>query len=166
MILIGLGANLPTPGYATPQLTLAAALRQIDGEGLRVTRCSRWYRSAPVPLSDQPWFVNAVAELEGDSPPEALMARLHDIEAGFGRLRRVVNAARPIDLDLLDYHGRVSAPGVQPVLPHPRIAGRAFVLLPLAELAPDWRHPTTGQGIEALVAALPKDQDIEVMEDP
>ncbi len=166
MILIGLGANLPTPGYATPQLTLAAALRQIDGDGLRVTRSSRWYRSAPVPLSDQPWYVNAVAEMEGDLPPAALMARLHDIEAGFGRSRRVVNAARPIDLDLLDYHGRISAPDAQPVLPHPRIAGRAFVLLPLAELAPDWRHPASGQKIADLVSALPKDQEIEIITDP
>ena len=84
------------------------------------------------------------------------------VEAEFGRRRTVPNAARPIDLDLLDYHGEIapSGPG-RAILPHPRMIGRAFVLRPLADLAPDWRHPVTGQSIGELLAALPADQVVE-----
>jgi 2-amino-4-hydroxy-6-hydroxymethyldihydropteridine diphosphokinase len=73
-------------------------------------------------------------------------------------MRGEPNAARVLDLDLLDYESRVSAPGEEPVLPHPRLRGRAFVLLPLSDLAPDWRHPATGETVAALIAALPRDQ--------
>ena len=108
-----------------------------------------------MPPSGQPWFVNGVVEVETDLPPAALLAVLHGIEDRFGRTRTVPNAARPLDLDLLDYDGRVSngEDGVE--IPHPRLHVRAFVLLPLAELAPGWRHPRTGQALAELIAALP-----------
>ncbi|MBS0527546.1 MAG: 2-amino-4-hydroxy-6-hydroxymethyldihydropteridine diphosphokinase, partial [Proteobacteria bacterium] len=84
------------------------------------------------------------------------------VEAEFGRRRTVPNAARPIDLDLLDYRGEIAPAGPgRATLPHPRMTGRAFVLLPLADLAPDWRHPVTGQPIGDLLAALPPDQRAE-----
>jgi 2-amino-4-hydroxy-6-hydroxymethyldihydropteridine diphosphokinase len=67
-----------------------------------------------------------------------------------------VNAPRPLDLDIIDYDGRVSLPGEVPVLPHPRMAERAFVLLPLAEVAPDWRHPVSHDSVAQLIAALPR----------
>jgi 2-amino-4-hydroxy-6-hydroxymethyldihydropteridine diphosphokinase len=84
-----------------------------------------------------------------------LLAHLHALEARFGRQRRAANAPRPLDLDILDYDGRVSAPRDVPILPHPRLTGRAFVLLPLLEIAPDWRHPATGTPIALLIAGLP-----------
>jgi 2-amino-4-hydroxy-6-hydroxymethyldihydropteridine diphosphokinase len=123
---------------------------------------SPFYRSAPVPASDQPWYVNAVVEVKTSLSPDALLAQLHEVEAEFGRVRGEVNAARLIDLDLLDYRGQ-SAPQVQgkATLPHPRLTGRAFVLLPLADLAPAWRHPVTGAAIGDLVQALPADQVIQ-----
>ena len=93
----------------------------------------------------------------------ALLAELHAVEAAFGRARTVPNAARPIDLDLLDYRGQIASGGPgRATLPHPRLAGRAFVLRPLADLAPDWRHPVTGQPIRALIEALPVDQIAEL----
>ena len=114
--------------------------------GVRTLRVSAWYRTAPVPASDQPWYVNAVAEVASGLPADALLAELHAVEAEFGRRRTVPNAARPIDLDLLDYHGEIAAGGPgRATLPHPRMTGRAFVLRPLADVAPDWRHPVTGQ---------------------
>ena len=94
-----------------------------------------------------------------------MLARLHELEATFGRRRGQRNAARTLDLDLLDYRGRISEPGERPELPHPRLAGRAFVLLPLAEVAPGWRHPVSGQRIEALIADLPLDQRAEPLEE-
>lgn len=161
MILIGIGANLGHPAYGSPQSTCEAALSFLARPGLIVKRRSRWYRSAPVPISDQPWFVNAVVELETALTPEALMQRLHDVEARFGRVRERRNESRVLDLDLLAFHDLVSASGGALQVPHPRLAERAFVVLPLAELAPGWRHPETGRTIEDLHAALPVNQKIE-----
>lgn len=144
MILVALGANLDHPRYGPPRETLEAALEALQQSGVTILARSRWYRSAPVPPSEQPWFVNAVASVETSLSPADLLAKLHEIEASFGRSRRRRNEARVLDLDLLAYHDRVSAPGQSPVLPHPRLAERAFVVLPLGEVAPDWRHPASG----------------------
>ena len=161
-IFIGLGANLPHERFGSPRRTLEAALAELDRKGVRTVRVSPWYRTAPVPDSDQPWYVNAVAEVASDVPADALLAELHAVEATFGRARTVPNAARPIDLDLLDFQGEISPGGKgRATLPHPRMAGRAFVLRPLADLAPNWRHPVTGRPITELLAALPSDQVAE-----
>lgn len=159
MILIGLGANLDSPRHGPPVATLETALAALAAEGATVAARSGWWRSAPVPVSGQPWFVNGVARLETALGPVDLLALLHRIEAEFGRVRSVPNAPRVLDLDLLDYDGRVRDEA--PVLPHPRMHERAFVLLPLQDVAPGWRHPVSGLGLEALIAALPAGQRIE-----
>jgi 2-amino-4-hydroxy-6-hydroxymethyldihydropteridine diphosphokinase len=161
-VFIALGANLDHPVYGAPRRALEAALEELGRRGVAVHRVSPWYRTAPVPASDQPWYVNAVAEVATGLPADALLGRLHEVEEAFGRVRTVPNAARMIDLDLLDFNGQISAGGPgRAILPHPRMEGRAFVLRPLADLAPDWRHPRTGVTISALLAALPADQVIE-----
>lgn len=161
-VFVALGANLEHPVYGPPRRALEVALEQLGRREVVVRQVSPWYRTAPVPASDQPWYVNAVAEIETDMSADALLARLHEIEDAFGRVRTVPNAARLIDLDLLDFHGEIAAGGPgRAILPHPRMEGRAFVLRPLADLAPDWRHPRTGALIQALLAALPADQAIE-----
>ncbi len=158
MILLGLGANLPSTAGA-PEATLAAALAALAAAGVAVERRSPWYRTAPVPAGDQPWYVNGVAAVATPLEPAALLALLHRVEAGFGRVRRTPNEARPLDLDILDYHGlRRETP---PVLPHPRLHLRGFVLLPLRDVAPDWRHPISGAGVAELVARLPPGQRAE-----
>jgi len=162
LVLIGLGANLPS-AFGEPPDTLGAALRRLDEEGVKTVRRSRFWHSRPVPVSDQPWFVNAVAAVATDLQAEALLVLLHRIEAEFGRVRSVVNAPRLIDLDLLAYGRRVEAGG-PPILPHPRMAERAFVLRPLADIAPNWRHPATGRDLAALIAQLPRDQQAEPMD--
>lgn len=159
LVLIGLGANLPST-FGQPADTLRAALERLGVEGVKLSRRSQFWHSKPVPASDQPWFVNAVAALETDLLPEALLALLHRIEAEFGRVRGLVNAPRLIDLDLLAYGRRVSTDDA-PILPHPRLDQRAFVLRPLAEIAPNWRHPVSGQDLAALIAGLPPDQEVE-----
>ena len=154
MILIGLGGNLPSQEHGPPRATLAAALQALEAKGARTLRRSPWYESAPVPPSGQPWYVNAVAEVESALSPEALLAALLAVEAELGRVRGARNASRTVDLDLLDYGGLVTGPGEKPELPHPRLHERAFVLLPLRDLAPGWRHPACGRPVDALIEAL------------
>lgn len=164
MILIALGANLDHPRYGPPRQTLESALAALQRDGIAILARSRWFRSAPVPPSDQPWFVNAVASAETGLSPGELMAKLHEIEAGFGRVRHRANEARVLDLDLLAYHDRVSAPGESPVLPHPRLAERAFVVLPLAEVVPDWRHPISRLSAAELASRLGPAQAAEPLD--
>ena len=161
MILIALGANLESPEFGPPPKSLEAALRLIAERGPRIVARSRWYRSAPVPPSDQPWFVNGVAAVETVLEPVALLQVLHDVEARFGRVRRERNEARVLDLDLLAYDDRVSAEGETPILPHPRLQDRAFVLRPIAEVAPYWRHPRLNRTATELLAALPPESTAE-----
>ncbi|MFQ5938909.1 MAG: 2-amino-4-hydroxy-6-hydroxymethyldihydropteridine diphosphokinase [Alphaproteobacteria bacterium] len=158
MILIGIGANLPSARCGPPERTCEAALETLAAEGVCVLRRSRWYRSAPVPPSEQPWYVNGVVQASTRLGPKPLLELLHRIERAFGRVRAEPNAARVIDLDLLAYDDLITDGPDEPLLPHPRMHQRAFVLLPLAEIAPEWRHPVTGEPIDRLIAALPPDQ--------
>lgn len=157
---IGLGANL-----GDPRQQLADALGAIAAlSGVQVTAVSSLYESDPVgPVSDQPPFLNAVAELSTTRPPEALLAALHEVEHVLGRTRTIRFGPRTCDLDLLLYGDRVSdEPAL--LLPHPRLALRRFVLEPLVELAPllvlpDGRHvrdlvrQVSGQGVRRLAGA-------------
>lgn len=157
MILVALGGNLPS-AYGNPRQTLEAALSHFAARGILPRACSFWYRTAPVPVSDQPDYVNGAVEVETALDAPSLLAALHVIEADFGRRRGAINAARVLDLDLLDFHGIVR--DADPVLPHPRLAERAFVLLPMRDVAPGWIHPVSGLGIDALIDALPPGQEI------
>ncbi|HUC61967.1 MAG TPA: 2-amino-4-hydroxy-6-hydroxymethyldihydropteridine diphosphokinase [Alphaproteobacteria bacterium] len=158
MIYIALGANLPSARWGAPRATLEAALAAFPAAGLKVARRSRWYGSKPVPASDQPDYVNGVAAIETALAPRPLLERLHAIERDFGRVRGARNEARVLDLDLVAYDDLVrDGSDGGPILPHPRLGGRAFVLLPLRDLAPQWRHPATGTALADLIAALPPD---------
>jgi 2-amino-4-hydroxy-6-hydroxymethyldihydropteridine diphosphokinase len=160
VILLGLGANLPSERYGSPRETLLAALAALETAGVRVVMRSPWYDSAAWPDPSQPRYWNAVAALETTLDPVSLLVLLHGIEDGLGRARDVRNAPRTVDLDLLDYDGLVrNGPGA-PVLPHPRMMERGFVLLPLRDIAPDWRHPVTGASVDALISALSAGEDV------
>lgn len=161
---IGIGANLAPDGYADPMAGLVAALGWLADREPEIIGQSSWYASAPVPVSDQPDFINAVAALSTALPAEALLDLLNEAEAAFGRVRRQRNEARVLDLDILDFGNQIiQTPRL--TVPHIRLPDRAFVLLPLAELAPDWVHPVSGQDINSLIRNLPPDQKIRRLPD-
>ncbi|MEX2469156.1 MAG: 2-amino-4-hydroxy-6-hydroxymethyldihydropteridine diphosphokinase, partial [Pseudohongiellaceae bacterium] len=155
--LVALGANLPSPA-GTPAETLRAALAALAALSQAPLRCSCLYQSAPQDCPPgAPDFVNAVAMLTLDpaTDPRALLERLQALEARFGRRRSgVVNEARTLDLDLLGFGEReLCTPGL--VLPHPRAAERAFVLRPLADLAPALQLPGWPVSVQELLDGLP-----------
>lgn len=126
-------------------------------EGVEVLRRSRVWRSAAWPDPAEPPFLNAVAMVGTALGPDRLLEVLHRIEARLGRVRDLANAPRPIDLDLIAYGREVRAGAL--VLPHPRAAERLFVMGPLAEIAPEWRHPVDGRSARELAAAATVGRD-------
>lgn len=151
LIAIALGANLPSKA-GSPLETLQAIIGQFPEFDIRVNEVSHWYETTPVPASDQPLYVNGVADIETTLSPKSLLKTLLAIEDTYGRARGEVNAARTLDLDILDFEGRTEAG--PPILPHPRLENRAFVLIPLRDIAPNWQHPVSDIGIDALVSNL------------
>lgn len=157
---IALGANLPSSA-GLPEATLAAAVEGLASLG-SITARSSLYSTAPVGFEDQPRFVNAVVALETHLSPYELLNGLLAIEQAFGRNRAAStpNGPRTLDLDILLYGDLVlCAAGLE--IPHPRLAGRAFVLAPLDEIAPNLRDPRSGKTVAQLLQALtdPADQD-------
>tara|TARA_B100000900_G_C20311888_1_gene606528 strand:+ start:95 stop:592 length:498 start_codon:yes stop_codon:yes gene_type:complete len=160
-LYIGIGANLTPAGYKTPREGCEAALASLQVEGICLKQISNWYETAPVPVSDQPWYLNAVALATTSVDPSMALAALHRIESCFGRVRKEQNEARVLDMDLLDFDGECKQ-NSSLTLPHPRMHERAFVLLPLRELCPEWTHPISGISIDNLVERLPPGQKIRL----
>lgn len=153
-VLIGLGTNMPHGALAGPSL-LEAALSAIEAAGVKVLARSSYWTSPAWPPADppDPAFTNAaVAVGAAGWTPASLYVVLAGVEREFGRERRVRWAPRTLDLDILDFAGLVAAAPL--ILPHPRLHERAFVLAPLVEIAPHWRHPTLGFEAQVMLAGL------------
>ena len=161
MIFIGIGSNIPAMGFVSSKATIRAAIDLFDQFGITLVRLSKFYLTRPVPASDQPWFVNCVAQIETSLSPVACLTNLHHLESAFQRVRSVPNASRTLDLDLLDYNGVVTGNQSMLRLPHPRINERAFVLFPLSEICPNWVSPLDGSNLEELINKLPIDDIIK-----
>ncbi len=155
MILIAIGANLAAVDGSPPIVTCQRAAKAIQASlDLGSATMSRWYESEPMPPSAQPLYVNGVLRLDGQADPATLLRALQAIETAHQRQRGVPNAARTLDLDIVAMGSLVrSTP--DPVLPHPRMHERAFVLQPLLDVAPDWRHPALGLSARQLLDRLP-----------
>jgi 2-amino-4-hydroxy-6-hydroxymethyldihydropteridine diphosphokinase len=179
--LVALGANLGAEGLAPVQM-IVRALAALSAAGLPVRAVSRFFRTPAFPAGSGPDFVNACAAVDpGGRDPEAVLAVLHGIEADLGRVRLTRWGARVIDLDLLamddailpdpatEAEWRNLPPETQAqvapdrlILPHPRLSERGFVLIPLADIAPLWRHPATGQSVAAMAKALPEAEKAQI----
>lgn len=179
--LVALGANLPLAD-APPAETLRAALEALASEGLSVLAVSRFYATPCFPAGSGPDYVNAAAVLDaGGRDADSILATLHRVEAYFGRVREKRWGMRTLDIDLLALgdsvlpdpetqdswralppEAQVRATPDRLILPHPRLQDRAFVLVPLADVAPDWVHPRTGQSVAEMLAALPEADRAEV----
>jgi len=160
MILVALGSNVPGT-WGSPRETVQQAMAELNRPPLRLVKASRLIRTAPMGRHDQPDFINAIAIIATGLEAPELLARLHDIELQADRRRSLRWGPRTLDLDLLDHDGRIisEADGIRTlhgpmVLPHPGIDSRAFVLGPIAEIAPDWRHPLTGKTAAEMLAEL------------
>ncbi len=173
--VIGIGANLPSM-LGTPHDTILASVASIQQNLGQIVAVSRVFRTPAFPKGSGPDFVNAAVLVSTDLAPHQILAGLHAIEAEAGRLRAVRWGARTLDLDLLAV-GDVVLPDPETqrawmalpsdrqgteapqdlILPHPRLQDRAFVLIPLADICPGWRHPVTGSTISEMAAMLPDD---------
>lgn len=141
-MVVALGCSLPG-SYPSRESLLEAAVAALADEGLTVAARSSWWTSAAWPDPTAPAYLNGVVLVETALSAEESLAILHRIEARFGRVRAEPNAPRTLDLDLIA-HGRTVLDGAV-VVPHPRAHERLFVMGPLAEIAPDWRHPVNGR---------------------
>ncbi len=149
---IAFGANLSFEGK-TPADIIFKAVNSLNERKIRVLSLSRLWHSPAWPDPKEPSYVNAVAVISTAIPPFMLLQTLRHVEQKFGRKRTIRNAPRTLDIDLLSY-ADVRLQTRRLTLPHPRIAERAFVLLPLLDVAHDWRMPGTGQTIDCMINNL------------
>lgn len=156
-IIVALGSNL-RGAFASLESLLDAALDQFEAAGLHIVARSSWWKSAAWPDPAGPEYRNGVVLVETALGPRAVLDALRRIERDFGRERGEANAARTLDLDLIA-HGRaeIDVPGL--VIPHPRAHQRRFVMGPLAEIAPSWRHPAQGVTAESLAKSATVGRD-------
>lgn len=152
MIIIAYGANLNS-SIGAPEKTYAKLPEILLQHGIEVLKASPLYKTAPVPVSDQPDYYNGVLTVQAALQPVDLLKALHVIEKALGRNRTVQNAARGIDLDVIAYDDVVTAAGAV-IIPHPRMHDRDFVLRPLCDIAPDWQHPARMRTAKQLLNAL------------
>jgi 2-amino-4-hydroxy-6-hydroxymethyldihydropteridine diphosphokinase len=159
-LLLGLGGNIPGP-WGAPGATLARACRELEGAGLQIVAGSHLYKTAAVGLGRQPQYLNAVIVARASAGPASLLRLVKRLERRAGRRQTPPMQPRPLDIDLLDFGGRrLNWPGGRRVrgrliLPHPLLHTRAFVLVPLMEVAPTWSHPVLGCRARTLLAKLP-----------
>jgi 2-amino-4-hydroxy-6-hydroxymethyldihydropteridine diphosphokinase len=159
-VWISLGANIPGT-WGEPAVSLRQAITKLASAGFHIFACSPLYRTRPLGLGRQPNYVNMVIGIRGSIGPTMLLRLLKRLERQAGRRKRSPWQPRPLDLDILDFGGRIigrrgrKRPEGRLQLPHPELHRRGFVLVPLAAVAPHWRHPLLDMGAREMLARAP-----------
>ncbi|HEY6293365.1 MAG TPA: 2-amino-4-hydroxy-6-hydroxymethyldihydropteridine diphosphokinase [Terriglobia bacterium] len=148
-VYLSLGSNL-----GRREANISTALAKLAGQGVEVVRVSSWYRTEPVGYTAQPWFLNCVVETATGLMPLQLLKRCQAIERELGRKHGTRNGPRPVDIDILLYDS-VMIHSPELTIPHPRMAERRFVLVPLSEIAPDAEHPVMRQSMSQMLKETP-----------
>lgn len=159
---LGIGANLVPDGYDSLHSALSAATDKLSYH-VTITKRSSWYRTSPIPKSDQPDFLNAVLQICTGTTSDRLLEIIHNIEVEFGRVRTVRNAARVLDIDILSFGNEIRE-DEHLTIPHPRLAERSFVLVPWAEIAPEWCHPIYKETIHTLCQKLSDSLHLDILD--
>jgi len=159
LIYIGIGSNLNGKNNETPLQNCKKALVELKKE-VNICKISSWYKSEPIPVSNQPWFINGVIEISTNKSSLDLLEFILSIEEVSGRVREKKNEARILDLDIIDYKKKILYIKNKLIIPHPRMHERSFVLQPLSELNPKWMHPIKKKGIKELIRNLNDKQKI------
>ena len=159
MILLSLGSNLSSKlGNRFDNLEIAISF--LETCGISIIKKSSFYETASYPNKNDPKFINMIILIKTDLPPIDLMSVLIYIEEKLGRTRNVKNEPRTCDIDIIDYDGQIldlNYKNIDFVIPHKKIESRNFVLYPLQEILPDWKHPKNKQNISTLIEKLPED---------
>lgn len=169
MIIISLGSNV-AGRWGDPATTIRRALNELNRSNITILRYSALYCTSPYGVTDQPLFLNAAAVVRTGLPPLVLLSMLKELENQAGRIHTRRWGPRALDVDIIDYNGRImtwSPPRCQPInlrrgkhgaypliLPHPQMQSRHFVLRPMQDIAPFWHHPVSGRSIKQLIARL------------
>ena len=159
MIYIGIGSNLNGKNNETPLQNCKKALEELKKE-VNICKISSWYKSEPIPVSNQSWYINGVVEISTNKSSIDLLEFILNIEEFFGRVRKKKNEARILDLDIIDYKKKILYKKNKLIIPHPRMHRRSFVLQPLQELNPKWIHPIKKKGLKELISNLNDKQKI------
>ncbi|MDC0549218.1 2-amino-4-hydroxy-6-hydroxymethyldihydropteridine diphosphokinase [Alphaproteobacteria bacterium] len=160
-IIIAIGGNLYSKNGLHPVEICQEAIKSLKSMSIIVEKQSSWYRSDPIPKSDQPKFFNSVLVASTTLNELDVLNSLHDIEKKFGRIRKNTNEARIIDLDLIDYSSKIHKSN-EIILPHPRAHLRRFVMQPLYEIEKKWVHPILKTSVAEILEQLDQ-QELELL---
>tara|TARA_B100000989_G_scaffold285538_1_gene253335 strand:+ start:1935 stop:2426 length:492 start_codon:yes stop_codon:yes gene_type:complete len=158
MIFVAIGSNLSSNRGEEPTTNCDNAVKCLK-KIFNIENISSWYKSEPIPKSNQPWYVNGIVKLQTDINPFSLLNFLLKIEKDFGRERNIRNEARTLDLDIICYKNFIFQSDIL-ILPHPRMHQRSFVLDPLKEIEPNWIHPVFKMNILKLKDKFIKNQRV------
>lgn len=162
MILVGFGSNLNSH-KGSPENTIKCAMSELNNKGVNIIKVSNYYKTEPIPFSDQPNYINAVALVNTSFNPYELLGIFHNIENDYGRLRHEVNGSRTLDIDLLSYDEIViSEPNL--IIPHPRLHQRSFVLKPLLDITMTWVHPVLNVNAHDILSNLQTHYKVELLD--
>ena len=160
IVYLGLGSNLRLPSYRNAMKVIEAFKKKIYKSGLRITKSSNYWLTYPIPFSNIPKFINCVVKCKIVSKkannPVILLKYLKTLEIEIGRKKKNNNISRLIDIDILDFKGKIINEGL--ILPHPRMHCRKFVLNPMKKIAPDWKHPVCEKKIDFLITKIKSHQ--------